>query len=251
MQTLVINVGSLLALPTLPFLPLPAAEAWLFLAISVVVHLLYFMVLVGAYRHGDLSQVYPISRGSAPLLVTAGAWLLAGESLGAWELAGVAAVSIGIMSLASPGRRARQDGEIKAVAYALLTGLTIAIYSLADGLGVRAAGHAFAYIAWLFVLSGPPLLAVTLWRRRGRLLEAFRPHLRHGAVGGALAALAYGIVIWAMSAAPLALIVSLRETSVLIAAGIGALVLKESFGPRRLAATAIIVAGAALINLGG
>ena len=248
MQTLVICVGGVPALIAIPFLPLPAPASWPYLAVSVAVHLFYFLTLVGAYRHGDLSQVYPIARGSAPLLVAVGAWIFAREGMSGPELAGVATVSLGIMSLAGVGRR---ESEVKAVGLALMTGLSIAVYSLADGLGVRNAGSTPAYIAWLFLLSGLPLLLITLWRRRGRATEVFRAHLKLGTIGGLTAGLAYAIVIWAMSVAPLGLVVSLRETSVLIAAAIGALLLKESFGPRRLAAAAVIAAGAALINFGG
>ncbi len=248
---LVIFSGSVPAFFLLPFLPLPAAESWPFLVVSVVVHLIYYAALVGAYRHGDLSQVYPIARGSAPFLVAIGAWIFAGEGLGTLEWAGVATVSIGIMSLASPDRLGPREGEVKAVAFAFLTGLTIAVYALADGMGVRRSGAAFAYIAWLFVLSGVPILLATLWLRRGRIAAAFRPHLKAGIFGGLIAALAYSIAIWAMSIAPIALVVSVRETSVLIAAAIGSLFLKESFGRRRIVAAAIIVAGAALLNLGG
>ena len=251
MQTLVICVGSVPALIAIPFLPLPAPASWPYLAVSVVVHLFYFMTLVGAYRHGDLSQVYPIARGSAPLLVAVGAWIFAREGMSGPEMAGVATVSLGIMSLASVGRIPGRESEVKAVGLALMTGLSIAVYSLADGLGVRSAGSTLAYIAWLFPLSGLPLLLITLWRRRGRAAAVFRAHLKLGTIGGLTAGLAYAIVIWAMSVAPLALVVSLRETSVLIAAAIGALLLKESFGPRRVAAAAVIAAGAALINLGG
>ncbi len=248
---LVIFTGSVPAFFLLPFLPLPAAESWPFLVVSVVVHLIYYAALVGAYRHGDLSQVYPIARGSAPFLVAIGAWIFAGEGLGTLEWAGVATVSIGIMSLASPGRLGPREGEVQAVAFAFLTGLTIAVYALADGMGVRRSGAVFAYIAWLFVLSGVPILLCTLWLRRGRIAAAFKPHLKAGIFGGLIAALAYSIAIWAMSIAPIALVVSVRETSVLIAAAIGSLFLKESFGRRRIVAAAIIVAGAALLNLGG
>ncbi len=248
---LVIFTTSLPALFALPFLPLPAAESWPFLMASVMVHYLYYAVLVAAYRHGDLSLAYPIARGSVPLLVAAGAWLFAGEVLAAWKWVGVLTVSVGIMSLANSGRTNARDGEVKAIVFALLTGLTIAAYSLADGLGVRKSGDEFAYIAWLFVFSGLPMPFIIRWRRGGESAQLIRAHLKIGVFGGLISGLAYGIVIWAMAAAPIAMVVSLRETSVLIAAAIGSLFLKESFGPRRIAAAAVIVAGAALMNLAG
>jgi hypothetical protein len=157
---LVIFSTSLPALLALPFLPLPAAGAWPYLIVSALVHYLYYAVLVAAYRHGDLSLAYPIARGSAPVLVALGA-------LSMWKWAGVLTVSAGIMSLATPGRGRAGDGELKAIAFAVLTGLTIAAYSLADGLGVRESGHEFAYIAWLFVFSGLPMPFIIRWRRGG------------------------------------------------------------------------------------
>ena len=248
---LVIFTTSLLPLLALPFLPLPAKESWPFLIASAIVHYLYYAALVGAYRHGDLSLVYPIARGSAPILVAVGAWLFAGEALSTWKWVGVLTVSFGIMSLARPGRAPACDGEVKAIVFALLTGLTIAAYSLSDGLGVRRSGAAFGYIAWLFVLSGLPMLFIIRWLRGGESARLIRAHLKIGVFGGLISGLAYGIVIWAMSVAPIALVVSLRETSVLIAAAIGSLLLNEPFGPRRITAAAVIVAGAALMHLVG
>ena len=246
---LVIFTTSLPALAALPFLPVPAAASWPYLIVSALVHYLYYAFLIAAYRHGDLSLTYPIARGSAPLLVATGAWLLADECLSLWKCIGVLTVSVGIMSLAGPGRRQAQDGELRAILFAGLTGLTIAGYSLADGLGVRTAGHEIAYIAWLFVFSGLPMPLILRWRRGRESARLIRAHLKIGLFGGLVSGLAYGVVIWSMSVAPIALVVSLRETSVLIAAAIGSLLLKESFGARRIAAAAIIVAGAALMNL--
>ena len=248
---LVIFTLSVPALFALPFLPLPAPEAWPYLIVSGIVHYLYYAVLVAAYRHGDLSLAYPIARGSAPILVAFGALILAGEELSTWKWVGVLTVSAGIMSLAKPGRGQAGDGELKAIVFAVLTGLTIAVYSLADGLGVRRAGHELAYIAWLFVFSGLPMPAIIRWRRGGESARLIRAHLKIGALGGLISGFAYGVVIWSMSLAPIAMVVSLRETSVLMAAAIGSLFLKEPFGRRRIAAAAVIVAGAALMNLAG
>ncbi|MCH6587503.1 MAG: EamA family transporter [Proteobacteria bacterium] len=240
---------SLLALFVLPAM---APAAWPFVILSAVVHWIYFGVLIGAYRYGDLSQVYPIARGSAPALVAVEAWIFAGEALTALELAGVLVVSAGIVSLA--WRRRGGAGithEPKAIALALLTALTIAIYLLADGMGGRRAGSALTYISWLFVLQGVPLVAFALWRRRGRIAESFRPHLLRGGLGGLIAGISYSIAIWAMSVAPLAHVVAVRETSVVFGAAIGALVLKEPFGRYRIAAAAVIAGGAVLLNVGG
>ncbi len=246
---LVMITAGVPALLALPFLPFPAAAAWPYLIASVAIHLVYFLALVYAYEHGDLSQVYPIARGTAPMLVALGAWLLAGEALSPYEVTGVLVVSAGIISLAWR-RGVRPPQEAKAIGFALLTALTIGTYSVSDGLGVRAAGNAFSYIAWLFFISGIPIFLIALWRRRGRVRAVFGPALRPGIGGGIVAGTAYGFVIWAMSVAPMAHIVALRETSVLIAAAIGTLVLKEPFGRHRIAAAAVIASGAVLLNAG-
>lgn len=257
MQTLVICVHGYLAMPLLLFLPLPEPASWPYLGLSALIHFVYYAGVIGAYRHGDLSQVYPIARGSAPALVALGAWFLAGESLSAAELLGVFTVSLGIVSLTGLPRRLRRQGgqgdgrEAKAIGFALLTGATIASYTLADGLGVRESGHALSYILWLFALEAVPLTAFTLWRRRGRVVAAFKPHLKAGVIGSLLSGLAYGIVIWAMSVAPMAHVVALRETSVLIAAIIGTRLLREPFGRKRIAAAAVVAAGAILLETGG
>ncbi len=257
MQTLVICVHGYLAMPLLFFLPLPDPASWPYLGLSALIHFVYYAGVIGAYRHGDLSQVYPIARGSAPALVALGAWVLAGEALSAAELLGVFTVSLGIVSLTGLPRQLRGQGgqgdgrEAKAIGFALLTGATIASYTLADGLGVRESGHALSYILWLFALEAVPLTAFTLWRRRGRVVAAFKPHLKAGVIGSLLSGLAYGIVIWAMSVAPMAHVVALRETSVLIAAIIGTRLLREPFGRKRIAAAAVVAAGAILLETGG
>ncbi|MDJ0936945.1 MAG: EamA family transporter [Kiloniellales bacterium] len=254
MQTLVISVHGYLAMPLLFFLPLPDPASWPYLGLSALIHFVYYAGVIGAYRHGDLSQVYPIARGSAPALVALGAWILAGEALSAAELLGVFTVSLGIVSLTGLPRQLRGQGdgrEAKAIGFALLTGATIASYTLADGLGVRESGHALSYILWLFALEAVPLTAFTLWRRRGRVVAAFKPHLKAGVIGSLLSGLAYGIVIWAMSVAPMAHVVALRETSVLIAAIIGTRLLREPFGRKRIAAAAVVAAGAILLETGG
>ncbi len=246
-----------MAIPALPcwvvvaFLPLPAAESWPYIFASIVIHTGYYTFLLRAYHHGDLSHVYPIARGTAPLLVALGGWSLAGEALSAAELAGVAIVSGGIISLAWRGNGAvARDGELQAVGFALLTSLTIGLYSLCDGLGVRSSGYAFSYILWLFALEGLPIFTFAVWRRRGRLRAAFGPSLKSGLGAGVISSLAYGIVIWAMSLGPMAHVVALRETSVIMAAVLGAVFLKEPFGRRRIAAAAVVATGAVLLQTG-
>jgi len=251
MTAMIMLIPALPSAAVLVFLPALQPAAWPFLLLSLVTHLAYFTVLLGAYRHGDLSQVYPISRGCAPVLVGIGAWIFAREALSGIEILGVVIVSGGIMSLAWRRRGAAGPGEWKAIGFALLTALTIAIYLLADGMGVRVAGNAFTYICWLMLLDALPLLAIALWRRRGRIRESFAPRLRLGAFGGVIATISYGITIWALGIAPMAHVVAVRETSVIFGAIIGALILKEPFGQFRVAAAAVVSGGAILLTLGG
>jgi drug/metabolite transporter (DMT)-like permease len=250
MTTLVMVAPAPVCVVALFFLPALQAGAWPFLIASALIHYLYYALLIGAYKHGDLSQVYPISRGAAPALVALAAWAVAGEALSTRQTLGVLIVSAGIMSLAWRRNGTKIPAESRAIVLALTNGAVISAYLITDGLGVRQAGNAFTYISWLFVLEALPLLALTLWRRRGRLVESFAPNWKPGVLGGTIAAVSYGIALWAMSLGPMAHIVALRETSVLFGAALGALVLKESFGPPRVAAAAVVALGAVLLNLG-
>ena len=250
MQALVIFFSSVPAAAALPFVPLPSVASLPFLLVSLIVHGFYYATLLGAYRHGDLSQVYPIARVAAPLMVALGAWAFAGEAMSWQGWLGVIIVSLAIMSLAAPGRL-RHERELSSIGFALATGVTIALYSLADGMGVRRAGNDFSYILWLLAIEGLPLLLVSLWLRRGRIRASFVPALPKGIGGGILAGLGYGIVIWAMGRAPMAHVSALRETSVILAAVIGTALLREPFGLRRIMASGLIVAGSALLHLAG
>lgn len=252
MQILVIFFSGLPAIAAIPFFPLPDPASWPFLAASTVIHFAYYVALLGAYRHGDLSQTYPIARGSSPVIVAVGAWLMVGETQGPMQMLGIAIASIGIISLAGPLRfgpnSGRRDGEGKAIAFAFATSITIALYTLMDGMGVRSTAEPMSYVLWLLALESPLMLLVGLWLRRGRLVATFRPNLARGVFGGLIAGLGYGIVIWAMSHAPMAHVSMLRETSVILAAAIGALLLGEPFGKRRIAAATLVAVGNALLH---
>ena len=222
---------------------------------SVVIHQVYFVLLIYAYEHGDLSQVYPIARGSAPLVVAIGALLVAAESLSGLQWLGLAVLSLGIVSLsrlagAVTGQTRLHEGELKAVGLALATALSIGLFSVADGQGVRASNHALSYILWFFALQAVPIGLFTLWRRRRRLTAAFGPSLKTGGIGGIIFGVAYGIAIWAMGVAPMAHVAALRETSVIIAAVIGTRMMGEPFGRHRIAAAALVAIGAAMLELG-
>ncbi len=254
--------GGLVALPLLLLAPAPPAAALPWLAASVLAHHAYYLLLVAAYRHGDLSLVYPIARGSAPLLVAGGGWLLAAEALSPLGLLAIAIICAAILSLAAarpPAGAERGDASRRGSWLALATGASIAAYTVFDGLGVRAstptsepsALHALGYIGWLLALDALPM-AVLAAARRGRALgAALAAGWRAGLVGGALSAAAYGAVIWAMASQPMALVSALRETSVIIAAAIGVFLLKEPLGARRLLAATVVAGGVILLQLDG
>jgi drug/metabolite transporter (DMT)-like permease len=236
-----------LAALLLPLATWPARASWALLGLSVVLHTGYKILLMQSYQVGDLNQVYPLARGTAPLLVAVVAGLFLGEHLGPWQLAGLVGVCGGLALLLERGRAARHPRPM--VGLALATGVVIAAYTITDGLGVRRSGTDLGYVVCLFLLGGLPIPLYTLATRRGRLAAGVRGRLGVGVAAGALSLTAYGLVIWAQRRGALAVVAALRETSVLVAALIGTLVFSERFGRRRVLAATCISAGIVLLNL--
>jgi uncharacterized membrane protein len=232
---------------TLAVTGFPASAAIGFAIASAAIHNVYDLALISSYRRGAFNQAYPIARGTSPLLVAVGAYALAGERLDGAVLAGIAILAGGLVSLAlSAGRLARHD--LPAVGTAAFTGLTIASYTLVDGLGVRHAQDPFAYAGLLFFAMGPPMALVAALRRPSGTWRS--PGMwGSGLLAGALSLVAYGIVLWAQTRAPLAVVAAVRETSVIFAALIGAIFLRERFGGRRVLAAVAIAAGIVLIGV--
>jgi drug/metabolite transporter (DMT)-like permease len=226
---------------------LPARAALGYLGASVVIHVAYEFGLMSSYRLGAFNQTYPIARGTSPLVVAIGAWWLADEHLTALAWSGVVILAVGLMSLAlSSGSLSRAD--LPAVGAAVATGLTIAAYTLADGLGVRRSHDPYAYAALLFLLQGPVFPLVVLIRRR-KVAWRKLSLVGRGLGAGALSVVAYSAVLWAQTRAPLAEVAALRETSVIVAAVIGTVFLKERFGSRRVAAAFLVALGILLIAM--
>ena len=246
-MAVVVGTGTLIAACIVPFVDAPARESWPWLGASIAIHIAYFILLNQAYRLGDLSHVYPVARGAGPLMAAAAAAVIAGEALGGLALLGVLLVSGGILSLAV-GRRAGTD--LAALGFALLTGVTIAAYTVTDAMGIRASGSRLGYIAWLALLDGLPFIAWALWHRRAEVPGFLRHRAGPAVLGGVMTFAAYGLVLWAYSLGAIAPVAALRETSVIIAVLIGTLFLGEPFGRRRLIAAVIVAAGAALLALG-
>ncbi|KIZ18999.1 DMT family transporter [Streptomyces natalensis] len=246
--TLVGGGGALCGAVLLTCTPVPVPAAWPYLVASAVIHILYQALLMRSFRLGDFGQMYPIARGTAPLVVTVLAAVFVHELPDAWALAGVALASAGLVGLAVWGiRGAGTSPHWAAIVAALATGLSIAAYTTVDGLGVRASGSPLGYIAWLMILQGLVIPAYALATRRRRLLTELRPLAVRGVAGGILSVFAYGLVLWAQTRAPLAPIAALRESSIIVGAAIGALFFKERFGAPRIAAAGLMVVGIGLM----
>jgi drug/metabolite transporter (DMT)-like permease len=248
--TVLISIGAaLVSLVAVPFVGLPNAAAWTWVVASIIIHLLYFAALIESYRTGDMGQVYPIARGTAPLLTALASPLLVGERVGVLAWAGILLLAGGVFLLSLRGGRDLAKLDRRAVSFALLTALTICAYSLVDGIGARLAGSANAYSVALFVGIGPVMVVYALVRNGSGALSIMSGHWQTGLAGGALQLGSYGIAIWAMTLAPIAIVAALRETSVLFGALIAVLFLKEPLRASRIVAALMIVTGLVAIRL--
>ncbi len=244
------GTGTVILFPALFFVPWPSAEAWPFLLISSVLHLGYFGVLIFSYRFGDLSAVYPVARGSSPVLIALGAYLFAAQSLSMGAALGLALASGGMCLFAfEKGLPTRH--LLKPLMMALMVGGFIAAYTVVDGLGLRHSPTSFSYIAWLSFLDGIPLMAWAIIFQG----DAFRTYLRKDGrkamVGGIFSLAAYALVLYVLSIGSMAYVSALRETSVLFAVILGALTLKERFGAIRWVAAVAIVSGVVTMHVAG
>ena len=240
-------IGSFMAIPLVALVGWPKAEAWPFIAASVVIHIGYYLALTGAYRHGDLGLTYPLMRGVAPLLVALSATFTLGETLSPLAWAGVLGISFGVLVL---GLNRHALEAPKAVAFALANAVIIAVYTVVDGLGVRASDNALQYVATLFLFDGWPF-ALLMFATRGPALGRYARHRWPLATIGACASLgSYGIALWAMTRAPVATVAALRETSVLFAVLLGVWFLKEALTRRRVFGAAMIASGVMALRMG-
>jgi drug/metabolite transporter (DMT)-like permease len=248
--TVLISIGA--AIVSLVFLPvtgLPAAAAWPWCAASVLIHLVYFAALIESYRAGDMGQVYPIARGSAPLMTAVATTAFIGERLGLLGWCGILLLAAGVLLLSLRGGRDLARPDRAAVGFALFTAVTICAYSVVDGVGARLSGNANAYSVMLFVGIGPVMLIYALARRGREVIAAMGQSWGLGLAGGGLQLGSYGIANWAMTVAPIAMVAALRESSVLFGAAIAVVFLKEPLRAGRVAAALMIVAGLALIRM--
>jgi len=251
-------LGAAVALPFMLWLGPPPRGAWPFIAASLVIHIGYYIALAGAYQHGELGLTYPIMRGFAPLLVALASGMFIGEAPTPVAWLGIAGITLGValVGLAHPGEALHHR---KALMFAFANAAIIALYTVVDGRGVRAAAGTFAaagasadhaalrYVMTLFVLDGIAYPSLVWLRRsspaRREIVRYARQRWPVAALGGSASIGSYAIALWAMTRAPIASVAALRETSVLFAALLGTVLLKERFGLQRAVGTLVIVAG--------
>jgi drug/metabolite transporter (DMT)-like permease len=248
--TALISLGAAsVGLAAMPFVGLPAPAAWPWVAASVLIHLVYFAALIESYRSGDMSQVYPIARGAAPLMTAIATSMLVSERIGMFGWCGILMLASGVLLISLRGGRDLARLDRRAVGFALFTAVTICGYSVVDGLGARSVGSASAYSIALFVGIAPVMAAYAMIRRGPNVIGLMRTNWQTGLAGGAMQLGSYGVAIWAMTLAPIAIVAALRESSVLFGAIIAFVVLKEPLRASRVIAALLIVAGLALIRL--
>jgi len=246
-MTVVIVAAGVAGAPLLLVVEPPARASWPYIAASVVIHVGYYVAVVGAYRAGDLSHGYPIMRGVAPLLVSVCALAWLGESPRPMVWIGILLICGGVLSLGLAGFHWRTSRV--STGWALANAVIIAAYTLIDATGVRLSGSAAGYVLWLLVLDALPFPLVVWLLKRNQLVNYAAQFWLRGLVGGVLSSAAYGVALWAMTRAPVAAVAALRETSVIFAALIGAWLLKEGHLARRLAGAATVAAGVIALKI--
>lgn len=241
-------VQAVIALPILPFMTQPAKESWPWIITAAVLHTGYKLFLVQAYAHADLSQAYPLARGTAPLIVALFSVAFLGVSFDHVSLLAILAISFGILLMAAKGSAAgRMRG--KALVYAIGTAGFTASYTLVDGIGARIAGTSSGFILWMVLGDAVGMIAYAAWTRGATAFPPLLPAWRTGIAAGAMSLGSYWIAVWAFTQAPIALVAALRESSILFAILIAAFVLREPVNLWRWAAASAIASGVALMKV--
>jgi drug/metabolite transporter (DMT)-like permease len=245
MMVLVTAAAALIAVVTLPWLQQPATASWPFLLTSSILQVIYFVLVARTYHIADMSEAYPLMRGTAPLLVTLVSVVGLKANLSPLMWVGVTVICLGILSMAWGGRHKDRRGIISA----LLNAVVIAAYTLTDGMGVRRSGAPAAYTLWIFLIASVPLAIWAIRTRRRSIADSVRNHWHFGLIGGIGTVASYGLALWAMTLAPIAVVAALRETSILFGTLISGLVLKERISVGRFIAAGTIALGAAVLRL--
>lgn len=247
-MVLVAGGAGLWAACWLPFAAFPAIASWPFLTASVLIHVVYFSFVASLYRKAELSLTYPIMRGSVPALSAVVAVVMVHESQSPVGWLGIMLVSLGILILVGDSWRSGSF-SFSVTSLALANAGVIVIYTLVDGVGVRLSGHPASYTGWLFFLTAIPLLAIYFARQGQKGLRELKSNYGKGVVGGACSVGSYGLALWAMTQAPIALVAALRETSVVFATLIASVFLKEQVTPLRYISVAVVTVGAIVIKI--
>ena len=227
--------------------PIPSVESIPFIILSALLHIGYEWYLLSAYRFGDLTKVYPIARGTAPILITIVSLIFLGVILSNFEILGIFIISLGILSLSLQGAKGIKNRS--AVIYALVTGFFIMGYSITDGYGARVSNSFLSYMGWSFILNATIFPIILKINNKSEIItKTFKEGKKIFFIGGTLSYIVYGIVIWGFTQAPIALITALRETSIIFALLIGTFFLKEKFTLLKVIATFIIFFGVALLK---
>ena len=239
--------------PRALFVPLPTPTIWSAIAISVVVHWFYQFAMIRSLHRGDLSLVFPVMRGLAPLLTAISATFFFNDSPSPLCGTGRLVATGALIVFALPEQRGVSHPPLQKAAlfWAMVTALGIAVYSVADANGSRLAAAyetVFTFVVWVFLLDWIGITTVMGWARRGRLWEGVAPQIRDGAIGGLLGTISYGAALWAFTLTEAANVTAIRETSVVFGAIFGAVFLKEAFGPRRIAAASVLAIGLMLLE---
>lgn len=240
--------ATITALIIYPFSTAPDIQSWPYIFASILIHVLYMIALSQAYRYSDFSSAYPIARGTAPILVFAWSFIFLQEVLSSKEMLAVFGIIVGIMVF-STRKFGVMVNDRKAIFYALLTAVFIAAYTIVDGIGVRRSGTVSGYMVWMTTFEVFPLLLYTYVRRGPKVFTVLANNAAPMLFAGVMAVGGYWIIIWAMTQAPIALVAALRETSIIIAALIGAFYFKEPSGKRRIVAAVIVCVSVVILRL--
>lgn len=245
-------VMALSVLPLAFFVPLPPRETLPLLGLSMAVHWFYQFSAIRALHRGDLSLVFPVMRGLGPLATAMIAGIALQEALTVWQIAGLVTASAAIIVFAMPTGATVHARRLdrSALFWSVMTALGVGLYAVADARAVRAMPNVLTFVVWLFLIDWIGVTLVALWQRRGGLIRAIRPQIRGGIIAGLLGSLSYGLAIFAYTLTDAAIVTALRETSVVFAAGFGAILLQEGFGRRRTLAAAVLACGLILMQAG-
>lgn len=248
---MVSGAAGLIALACIPFMPLPLAVSWPYLISSSIIQIIYLFLVAAAYSNGDMSLTYPLMRGTPPLLVALASGILIGETLGGMQWLAVCLICGGVLIMALDRRllSSTNPNNRRSIRIALVNALFIASYTLVDGIGVRQSGNALSYILWAFVLNASPVLIWGIWYYRGALVVQMRVRGHLALLGGLGTLGSYGLALWAMTMAPVAMVAALRETSILFGMLLSVVLLRETISGNRIAGALLIVCGTVVMRL--